>query len=366
MSISQMKNTEHSVWLSMIIPIYNAEKYLGQCIESVLSQSYPDFELILVDDGSRDSSGQICRRFAERDSRIRYFHKENGGSLSARRYGIKHARGEYIGFMDADDYLIGDHVFQSLYQSAAEYDCDLVQFGYVKKYNHLKKTAKTVNGAQYALEEEFRRREYPLLLCSFWDQSRLTTNVWNKLYRRSLMVGMAELKEEEKVFWGDDLIMNLYLLKNCRSALFLSEAFYTYRQFSGGTSRLSRREMQDLDIIKKHQLHALENWTGEDKDRIEAILYSELAGWFFAYIKNCIGQIEKDELLRMIEEILEYAAFKKARGYYLQHPNENWEAIQLLVAGDAQQYIQKAEEGRRKPDMKKRLIAVLKRVYYRI
>lgn len=90
-------------WLSVIVPIYNAERFLPQCIESILNQSFTNYELLLVDDGSTDSSSQICTQYAIKDNRIRYLKKENGGSYQSRIYGAAHALGTYITFCDADD-----------------------------------------------------------------------------------------------------------------------------------------------------------------------------------------------------------------------------------------------------------------------
>lgn len=360
----QAAYSEYHVWLSMIIPVYQAEKYLSTCIESVLSQSFGDFELILVDDGSKDSSAQICMKYAEQDHRIRYFHKENGGSLSARLYGIERAAGQYIGFMDADDYLIDDDVFKTLQNRVKEYSCDVVQFGSIKKYNHLKKTVRSVDCVQCVQKDEFQRRDYPLLLCSFWDSSRLTMNVWNKIYRRSLMSKVEGLKEEQRVFWGEDLILNLHLLSNCGSILFLPDAFYVYRQFSGGTSRFSQTEMKDLDTIKKYQIRFAESYEGENTEAIRSFLFSEIAGWFFSYIKRGVRILGSKEMKNLIEEALEYPSFKKARVYYRDRKHIEWEPAKLLVEGNPQAYMKKAGETQK--GYKERIKAVLKWLYYRI
>ena len=122
-----MKNPE----ISIIIPVYNAEKYLGRCIESVLSQTYRDFELILVDDGSSDSSGQICDAYANKDARIHVIHKENGGVSSARNRGIKEALGEYIMFIDSDDSIV-EHCFSFLFEERTSMpDLTIFSFTYV-------------------------------------------------------------------------------------------------------------------------------------------------------------------------------------------------------------------------------------------
>ena len=100
--------------VSCIIPVYNTEKYLHRCIDSVLAQTYKDFELLLIDDGSTDSSGTICDEYAAKDARVRVFHKENGGVSSARNLGLYHAQGEWIIVMDSDDYWHCNYALEKL------------------------------------------------------------------------------------------------------------------------------------------------------------------------------------------------------------------------------------------------------------
>lgn len=110
--------------ISVIVPIYNVEKYLPRCIESILNQSFKEFELILVDDGSSDNSGKICDIYAEKDERVKVIHKENGGVSSARNVGIKAVNGEYIGFVDPDDY-IDREMYKNLYELCENNNCDI-------------------------------------------------------------------------------------------------------------------------------------------------------------------------------------------------------------------------------------------------
>ena len=117
--------------LSVIIPVYNTERYLSACIESILSQAYLDIELLLIDDGSTDHSGAICDEYAAKDSRVRVSHKEDGGVSSARNLGLDQARGEYIHFVDSDDLVL-----QGSYQYISEviFECspDVICFNYVR------------------------------------------------------------------------------------------------------------------------------------------------------------------------------------------------------------------------------------------
>ncbi len=115
------------ILISVIVPVYNIEKeYLERCIKSICSQTYKNLDIILVDDGSTDGSGAVCDRYVAEDSRIRVFHKENGGSSSARNLGIKEAKGEYIGFIDSDDYIEPD-MYELLAQAVAKYDALMAQ-----------------------------------------------------------------------------------------------------------------------------------------------------------------------------------------------------------------------------------------------
>ena len=115
--------------ISIIVPIYNVEQYLSKCIDSILAQIFTDFELLLIDDGTPDRSGVICDEYAMKDDRIRVFHKENGGVSSARNLGLDEARGEWVAFVDSDDW-IEKEMYQSLYNVADSYDVDVVMCGY--------------------------------------------------------------------------------------------------------------------------------------------------------------------------------------------------------------------------------------------
>lgn len=114
--------------ISIIVPVYNVQEYLPRCVESLQNQTYPQIEILLVDDGSTDKSPVLCDRLAKKDQRIRVFHKKNGGSSSARNLGIAEARGEYLGFVDSDDYVEPD-MYQRLYDAIEQYDVSAAQTG---------------------------------------------------------------------------------------------------------------------------------------------------------------------------------------------------------------------------------------------
>ena len=115
--------------ITVIVPVYNVAPYLEKCIESILNQTYEKLEVLLVDDSSTDASGRICDRYAGLDQRIRVIHKENGGLVTARKEGLVHAKGEYVGFVDSDDYIDAEF-YELLFQGLTEEDADISQMGY--------------------------------------------------------------------------------------------------------------------------------------------------------------------------------------------------------------------------------------------
>ena len=121
---------KEDIKVSIVVPVYNVEKYLNQCVDSVLAQTYKNIEVILVDDGATDASPAICDEYAEKDNRVKVVHKKNGGLSSARNSGIKVATGDYLMFIDSDDYWNADFVLRELIDKTLASDADITCFGY--------------------------------------------------------------------------------------------------------------------------------------------------------------------------------------------------------------------------------------------
>lgn len=164
--------------ISIILPIYNAEQYLRRCLDSILAQSYTDFELLLIDDGSKDSSGAICDAYAVKDSRVRVFHKENGGVSSARNLGLDNALGEYITFCDADDYVTPDWL--AAYSEAIANNVDLAIQGYyaIDGDNTVEKNLSPCQGDTIEAKRQ--------LITSLMFQG-MYGYLWVKLFRRAII-----------------------------------------------------------------------------------------------------------------------------------------------------------------------------------
>ena len=163
--------------VSIVVPVYNVEKYLKKSIESILNQTYDNLEVLLVDDGSTDSSGEICDSFIKVDSRIRVFHKENGGLSDARNFGIEHMKGQYVSFIDSDDYISKDYVWK-LYSSIKNNDSEvsICSFSLVdetgeKIKDELLDSGEVSLSGQQILEKALTADGYRYVVA------------WNKLYR---------------------------------------------------------------------------------------------------------------------------------------------------------------------------------------
>ncbi len=191
--------------VSIIVPVYNAEKTIARCIESVLKQAYRDFELILVNDGSSDSSAEICDSYAEDDDHVRVIHKENSGVSDTRNQGIAAAQGEYVQFLDSDDWLAPDAV--GLFtRTMEEYDCDMVitDFYRVNGERVSQKGAIDVDG----LMDRATFAQYMMQKPSDFYYGVL----WNKLFKRSILVD-HDMKMDASISWCEDFIFNLeYIL----------------------------------------------------------------------------------------------------------------------------------------------------------
>lgn len=168
------------ILISVIIPVYNAERYLQRCVQSVLSQTHSNLEVILVNDGSRDGSGALCDRLAETDSRVRVLHKENGGAASARNLGLSHVRGEYVAFADSDDWVEAD-AYETMLRCACGQNASLVSAG---RYDVDSETGEKIVGLCPVRQERVSGVEFAGRVF-LWDNC--DSSPCDKLYHRSLV-----------------------------------------------------------------------------------------------------------------------------------------------------------------------------------
>lgn len=235
--------------ISIIVPIYNTERFLCRCIDSILTQTFTDYELLLIDDGSTDGSGAICDAYAEKDSRVRVSHKENGGVSSARNLGLKEAKGEWVYFPDSDDIIVEDAL--SMMICLISDNIDYVICGY-EVYNEMGQCTYAISEKkqcvltqQDALMEMFRPSDY-------YYQGYL----WNKLFKASIIRENA-LAFEKEIKFNEDRLFNVgYLCHINRNVAYSTAPVYKYYERSTGamaslTQRFNPFFLTDLDAFIK-------------------------------------------------------------------------------------------------------------------
>ncbi len=170
------------MFLSVIVPVYNVEKYLAECADSILSQTFADFELILVDDGSYDASPQICDDYAKRDERVKVIHKANGGQATARNAGFLQASGEYILYIDSDDFITDTHFFEDVY-NMAQNGCDIILYKYCKYYD----AAKQLGACSFTFADIAQDSDKTEILTRLVQKDAFFCSAWSKSIKRSLL-----------------------------------------------------------------------------------------------------------------------------------------------------------------------------------
>lgn len=220
-----------SVNVSVIIPVYNAENYISQCIESLLNQTLQECEFIFINDGSKDKSREIIENYQKSNNRIKLLNQKNQGVSSARNTGLQVAAGEYIAFVDADDY-IEKEMYEILYNSAKQNDCDLVVSNFESEMGEHKIITKYPFPINTDLKKDFIQKE---LLPYFLKTDNLNSVV-NKLYKKQL-IKEYNVKFPVGVSLGEDGMFNIKFLSYANSIKYLDYTGYHYREVSGSATR---------------------------------------------------------------------------------------------------------------------------------
>ncbi len=212
--------------ISVIVPIYGIERYLGLCIESIIGQTYKNLEIILVDDGSKDRCADICDLYAGKDNRIQVIHKKNGGLVSARKAGLQQSNGEYISYVDGDDW-IGPGFIESLYASLS--DADMACAG--QSRDLFSQSAAFLNPLPAGIYVGEKLRSLWKNMISFGSFYRpgITTYVWNKLFRRSVLLA-PQMAVDNRISIGEDGAVTYPALLKCRKVVITENTAYHYRQ----------------------------------------------------------------------------------------------------------------------------------------
>lgn len=227
--------------ISIVVPVYNVEKYLTRCIESICKQSYKFIEIILVDDGSSDSSGELCDKYKKQDNRITVIHKSNGGLSDARNAGIDVAKGEYISFIDSDDY-IDPYMIEKLYESIKRTDSDIsiCNFKYVNEDG-----IEINNKGKYFNENKVIFGSENIEKNLIFNNSVHWVVAWNKLYRRRIF---DDLRYKTGIIHEDEFIVH-YIYGKAKKVVCITDELYFYVQRNNSITK-SEISIKSYDICE--------------------------------------------------------------------------------------------------------------------
>lgn len=264
--------------VSVIIPIYNVEKYLEECVESVLCQTYQNLEILLVDDGSPDGCGAICEEYAQKDKRVKVIHKENGGLSDARNAGLDVCRGDYIVFVDSDD-CIHPQMIERLYNLLMKYQADMAICSFQDiEENEMPLYAKyDVQGKEYCFEKEN-------IMNQLQSRNLLTVVAWNKIYKARLF---ENIRYPKGYIHEDEFIIHK-LLHLCTRTVYTEEKLYYYRKRGDSImGNISPKKIQDIYLAYEDRISFLE--------------------------ENQYGRIITDTKLQLMHQITKYYKLIKKR-----------------------------------------------------
>lgn len=240
-----MKNR---VKVSIVVPIYNIEKYLEKCIKSLISQTYNNIEIILVDDGSTDKSAVICDKFASEDKRIEVIHKENGGLSSAREAGITATTGDYVMIVDGDDWLDSHTIQRCINVLEENENVKCILFSYVKEFENNSIPMHVMDGTKYFSQKEAEDKIYRRLFglsdteLSHPERMDNVVSCCMKLYKTEIARN-GKYYDTKVVGSSEDALFNMYALYKSGEMIYLDECFYHYRKISTSLTNAYRKDL---------------------------------------------------------------------------------------------------------------------------
>ena len=324
--------------ISVIIPVYNTEKYLEKCVKSVINQTYKNLEIILVDDGSTDNSGDMCDKWADRDKRIKVFHKTNGGLMSAWKYGVFRASGDYIGFVDSDDW-IDENMYETLLDFALKDNVSLVLSGFIFE-NGITQVKENIflSGGKYN-QKDILEKVYPYMI-RVGRRRGLSPNRVTKLFQRDLLLGVLDLCDE-RVSIGEDLLTTFAIMSKVEAFTLLAD-FHPYHYRIDNVSMIrsySEVKYQKLATLNECMIQVAKEYEYDfsrqlEKDYVALILEQmELEILFSsksnAELRNSLK--ERKDLLSTAIRNVKYSGFSKKQKLYLFLIKHNWFALMIFI-----------------------------------
>ncbi len=294
---------------SVVVPIYKVEEYINECVDSILNQSFDDFEVILVDDGSPDSCGKICDEYAKMNERVRVIHKENGGLVSARQAGIKIAQGEYIVNVDSDDYIDKD-MLKNSNEIINSYSPDAIYFSMMNFKGQKRWISDECIDEGFYNENSIKEKIYPLALLSE-DMQKLNYLITVKVTKREILQPI-QLSVSPKVSYGEDTACSVPLIANIKSLYVSHLPMYNYRH--RGTSMSNKFNSKWFDSLNEAVI-GIETMCSGISDISEQINRYTMS-ITFAILNIMVRTKENDAVNELTKKLYEYKfddRFKKAK-----------------------------------------------------
>lgn len=263
--------------VSVIVPVYNAEQTLRRCVTSILEQQFTDLELLLVDDGSTDASGELCDEFAARDARVTVLHQENAGVSAARNHALEQAKGTYLQFLDSDDWITPDAT-RSLVRAAETHHCDLVIADFYRVVGERLSRKGDIDEDGLLTREEYAAHMMENPADFYYGV------LWNKLYRREL-VERYQLRMDPDISWCEDFLFNLEYIRRADRFYALSVPIYYYVKTRGSLAS------QSLSISKtvKMKLMIFESYHQFYKDVLDEEGYERCRAKVYRFLLDAAG-----------------------------------------------------------------------------
>ena len=277
--------------VSVIVAAYNIEKYIARCLDSILNQTYKNLEIIVVNDGSSDNTGEIIDKYSEKDTRIKVIHKENGGVSSARNKGIDMSTGDYIGFVDGDDTIEPD-MYEILVKNAIKYNADISHCGY--KILEVDKETLFYGSGKVVVQNRKKG------ILDLFDGTIVEPSLCNKIFRKKI-IGDVRLDENIKI--NEDLLFNVVLFEKSSKSVFEDKSKYIYMKRDGSATTSSFNNIIKLTDPRKVYLHIVELFR-DDKEILPYAKKMDIERNINIY--NLLILEKKEEFIKLKDEVREY------------------------------------------------------------
>lgn len=323
--------------ISVVIPVYNGERYIESCLESILKQTYKNIEVVIVNDGSIDKSKLICEKIQKQDNRVIIINQENSGTSIARKKGILIASGDYIMFSDQDDYYNDKNAFKEIVSKIQEYPegkISILQYSNYKKFRFVKVKNKCKNCK--ITKKEFRQKQIRDLLTSSNKNTIITPTVWNKVYK-SCIIKECVKKIDKKLKMTEDIYLNLmtFTADDVDMIISLDKAYYTWRTGIGFSANLNYKTiLHDYNILKTKQDEII-----CQLDLDQEILFDcqvEAIYIMIVFIKQEIDKnVAEEELKDIIKEFYQTDFIKRTLLYFKDMLEDDvWDEIKIMLTED--------------------------------